>query len=515
MRLLTLLSLLALGSGSYHSSHKTVSFENGNLNDPAHLKDVLTKRSYRNEIILISFDKASIGEIYHHARMLQHHVLYWHFLVLGLDDEACKSLKTYWGSELHWPGCGWITLPGNTTASNPHGVYRLWLQRYLVAAKALEHGLNVLVADLDTTFNHEFYKDVKESQFSKHNMFTMTAELNGGLWYIQNAQKDGPLVWMLHEVVKRGTAIMTFTGLTGDLVAEGCTPMDQAIMGEVFAVFTHGIELNRWPCLPLKPSPVWKTIDASIEPGPTGPNTMGVSWETIQLNTKHISNHQRQAPFPQEFEVVYGFNLSKSGIVETVLRAPETLFSTWETLLADYEGYPNGYSAVNHLVLFGHAYGTQKGGHLNRWHLIKARGLWYGRLDLERDASYGMASKELIHRYQNDYPKLLRMVITWALDNKMIPVIPAIPCNASTIEKNKPGRHGAGAGWEARFISLSNGMCYPFQSLQGGCTEREAMPQFFVDGAVRMRPHVDLRVTELTMEYREDVPSSYPCRDYV
>ena len=87
----------------------------------------------------------------------------------------------------------------------PDRIGRLWTMRWLVFAKAIQLGYNVLVTDLDVMWTDNFYKYVKHPSLAEFNLFApeelTNPGMNCGLVYAQNAWKDGPIAWIASQVL--------------------------------------------------------------------------------------------------------------------------------------------------------------------------------------------------------------------------------------------------------------------------------------------------------------------------
>lgn len=502
----------------YYSLNHTTKFAIGDFNNASVLKDAISARSYKNEVIVLSFNDEALDLQFHMARQLQLHAGYDHFIIVSTHAESCFKFKEYWGATDRWPGCGFVTLAGDDDPRNGHrDVYRLWLRRYKLVALLLESGLNVLLLDDDVMVHRDVYHDLKRTSLAPFNLYLMSAEVNGGCFYVQNVDRNGTLVWIFHEIVRRGTMIYDYMLATGDKLAQACTPMDQYWLAAMLTVVSNELNPYTWPCLPSNASALWndltpvgthvpliiddkdrnlniKTRDFLLESLAMTPAKMHLC-QTNTLECERLLNFHfiKQADMVHGADLKNPFNASMKR--ETVIRAPSFLFSTWESTLSGFDDANVPYAAIVHLVAFGGSFNrpVTYGSRNVRWWTIQTHGLWFGRqangftqekmLPHSKDRYMGLKAalvKQLVNITETEYKTLIMRLATAASDEKRIPVIPALPCEAAWISKASSTRYGVD---ELRFRAAYNGMCYPLPDSNTDCNPRTyAMPQALLDG---------------------------------
>jgi len=512
---------------AYYSAGKTTQFSAGDFNNGSVLKEALAARAYRQELIVICFNADAIDLTFHMARHLQQHAGYHHFLVLGPNEAGCTAFRSHWADDKHWPGCGWLSLPGDESAKhNPDDVYRLWLRRYKLVALLLERGMNVLLADADVLFHDDFYRQAKHTSLAGFNMFLMLSEINGGLLYVQNVHPDGPIIWLFNEVVRRGLLIYDYMDLTGDKVAQGCTQMDQAWLQYLLVTLSNHLDPNTWLCLPTGngTNPLWRELASKLgQPEPLPPlepqTRLQVAFNNTALQPPLTSRAKASAcklagseacerlskftasAYADHVDVAYLPYVSgsgkDSGAVETAVKVPLFIFGTFESTLSGWDDGHVPFATLVHLVMYGNAFNRQeRGGKNNRWWLIQSHGIWFGRGGgnfqapppsmAEKPKYLGLhprAAASLVNISEADYEAMFVRVATAAAEAGRIPVIPAVPCTMPWMPRSAGSRYGVESGMNARYRAMSNGLCYPLADVHGTCTLEVAMPQFLLDGA--------------------------------
>ena len=371
-------------------------------------------------------------------------------------------------------------------------------------------------------FHRDFYADAKHTALVKHNLLIMKYEVNGGLWYAQNVDPKGPVVWLLHEVVRRGLLIYSFMDATGDKLAQGCTQMDQAWLQYLIKTLANRLPRDTWLCLPLNgTSPQWAALTPPGQPVPVPPGSkadqdVGYNFTVTQLQPpmhtraathlcdESLPSHDQAAcdrllRFPSgrsatEVEVASLPFEDGGKPAETVVKVPPFVFGTWESTLAGWDDGTAPFTAAVHLVKYGNSFGEQKGGRNNRWWLIQSHGLWQGRWTGNTYRKTGLSNHTYVGLHpevaatltnvtEKEYGLLIESIAAAALSAGAVPVIPAVPCSVPWMPRSDRTRYGVDAGEQARFRAYPNGQCYPLTSANGDCTSNVAMPQLLLDGA--------------------------------
>lgn len=76
----------------------------------------------------------------------------------------------------------------------------------LPSVRAVLLGYNVMIIDSDSAPLSDFYWKVKQPPLSKYQMLSQSeggGSINGGFTYVQNAKSNGPVAWVLFEMVHR------------------------------------------------------------------------------------------------------------------------------------------------------------------------------------------------------------------------------------------------------------------------------------------------------------------------
>ena len=136
-----------------------------------------------------------------------------HALILADSPNTCGLLK-----DDSAPACLHSTVLRDTYphalriyVSNP--VWILWLQRYLYFRRAMTLGLNPLLLDADVVLFHDVYPLfhgplVNYTLISLCDASAGYASVNGGVWYAQRADPNGPVMHIFAEFERRVTATL-------------------------------------------------------------------------------------------------------------------------------------------------------------------------------------------------------------------------------------------------------------------------------------------------------------------
>ena len=461
---------------------------------------VFSKRAFRNELILASFTADDVRHAYSYAQQHTQHTGYHHFLLLGSGLQACASLENYWNNELTFPGCVYqqpVGLPTSTSMDSKDNIYTLWLKRYAVVALVLKHGYNVLLTDLDVAFYGDVYADFKSHTFKDVNFFLMNAEINGGLFYVQNAKPDGPIQWTFQEVVFRGAIIDAYTDQTGDLLSAGCTQMDQAILAELINLLTHpDMAPEVWPCLSpaVYKETLWQNAtqplkNYSVVPNPQfgalHPNThqkvLSPAYESRALRywTDFGLNTERLKTFgPTAFNYATAYRLNRAGTEEVAIRAPRVVFDTWESTVSGWNTHvPVPYASVVHFVAYGQHWGNNGNTKASKWHAMQYSGLFW---DNDEPKHLLGVSADVVALHSDSWQQfndLINRVIATAKTKGKVPIVPAVLCSLSWIDKSTTSRYGVIDTVQSNFLS-SQDWCYPAVNTE--CVD--CVPMFTIDG---------------------------------
>ncbi|PNH11138.1 hypothetical protein TSOC_002066 [Tetrabaena socialis] len=155
------------------------------------LKACLAARSYRREVILLT--ETRLNPVYQTFRMLLS-LGYEHVVLLSLPDRCARS------NEL-WPrlSCVWSS---QQLASNT----KYLLDRVAFLARAARLGYGVFMLDSDVLLFHDPYVHLWAPPLANLTLVAMLDAigwLNCRVVYVRNARPDGPVAYMLAEVVDR------------------------------------------------------------------------------------------------------------------------------------------------------------------------------------------------------------------------------------------------------------------------------------------------------------------------
>lgn len=74
------------------------------------------------------------------------------------------------------------------------------------AVRAVLLGYNVAIIDSDSAALSDFYWKVKQPPLSNYHMLSQhegQGTINGGFTYVQNVRSNGPVAWVLFEMIHR------------------------------------------------------------------------------------------------------------------------------------------------------------------------------------------------------------------------------------------------------------------------------------------------------------------------
>ena len=130
--------------------------------------EMLEARSYKKELIMTMSDIGHLDFTFNlllnlEKQGVEHHV------VLSLARSECTVMARYHPDS----GCMW----SDFLAVDPpprlwHNIRRLWLIRWLVFARVVQCGYNILMLDTDNLFTNDFYAFVKGPGLASYNLFT-------------------------------------------------------------------------------------------------------------------------------------------------------------------------------------------------------------------------------------------------------------------------------------------------------------------------------------------------------
>ncbi|GIM07209.1 hypothetical protein Vretimale_11418, partial [Volvox reticuliferus] len=195
----------------------------GPLDTTKNLQDALNRLSYKREIVVAHH--AQLDFVYQMVHRWQRFG-YGHVLMVFPDHVLCHRLEGAF-TKL---GCGWYEDHNDMAwivnqGGGCKGCTDKWLIHY-TGARAVRMGYNVLVADADTMPLYDFYGMIHSPPYNNVTLFNQREgnfNVNGGMYYIQNAARDGPVAYVLYDHILKNvrwfedvTALRRGIGLRGD-----------------------------------------------------------------------------------------------------------------------------------------------------------------------------------------------------------------------------------------------------------------------------------------------------------
>lgn len=160
-----------------------------------------------------------------------------HHLLLARDRNVCRKLKARGEVACVWSSYLLSRRPSAVTGKPPRAtaIEKLWLQRHHYMGRGIGAGLNMLLLDSDVVIARDPYPYLKGGVLGRFNAIvlgdsTLSASptnLNGGVWYVQNASRDGPLRALFRRFDAHVDHVFTH-GAQGDSAAL----FDQTILNE-------------------------------------------------------------------------------------------------------------------------------------------------------------------------------------------------------------------------------------------------------------------------------------------
>lgn len=175
----------------------------GNIDDIREFQQALQARAYKQEIILTMSDVPHLDFLFNLLLNMREQG-FEHYMVLMLREDECREAQRLWPDI----GCIWSDfLLSDPPGQYWHNVRRLWMIRWMVFARTLQLGYNILMFDTDNLFTNDLYRYIKSDLIQEYNLLTAYEPnmpgINCGLIYAQNAHPDGPVAWMAAEVAQR------------------------------------------------------------------------------------------------------------------------------------------------------------------------------------------------------------------------------------------------------------------------------------------------------------------------
>jgi len=379
---------------------------------------------------------------------------YQHHFLLGQNEETCAAFRAHWAthSELPFGGCGWLPeKEGWERDGVTNDLEMLWLQRYSVVAALARLGVNVALLDLDVVVHSDLYAAARARP--EVTLFVMPSVLpdegpNGGALYLQGAKADGPVVYSLSEVARRGMQVFKHR----QRLAENCYPMDQEILRDVTLVLaTPDVPPETWRCMNER------LPDLGIEPLP--PDAQ-LSYGWVNDSSILVLRGVREVM------------AQPAGFFEDTVNRP-SFNRGWD----DDDVTPPA-DVASHLVCFAGGYGTytKSAGRANRRHVLQARGLWHG--PVQSHARFVMWAPSRAYASAEALHDAIVRLMNASLATGRTPVLPSVDCASGWLERDAGARFGTN---DTRVVASARG-CHPMLSGTGSqCTDKQVWASFHAE----------------------------------
>lgn len=176
----------------------------GDVFPSSNLKEALAARSYKKELIIFSFNRATALEAVNFVFNLRD-LGYDHWLALTDDSTMCEVMRTAFPNG----GCGYSSLaeafPGIRIRPKD-GVEFKQLYLWATVARAVRLGYNVLSVDIDIITHYDLYSFFKSEPYANMTLIWQNdgyPKVNSGAVYFQNAHPNGLAAYAVVEEVLR------------------------------------------------------------------------------------------------------------------------------------------------------------------------------------------------------------------------------------------------------------------------------------------------------------------------
>ncbi|GFR49076.1 hypothetical protein Agub_g11103 [Astrephomene gubernaculifera] len=219
----TAISLSGPRCGEYCSQQHITSYV-GPLDTTLQLQAALDGLSYKREIIVAHH--AQLDMAYQMVHRWQRFG-YWHLLLVFPDELMCQRIRGAFDKL----GCGWFA-DHNTVAwsvkqqGGCKGCTDKWLIHY-IGARAVRMGYNVLVSDADTMPIYDFYGFIHSPPYNNITLYNQREgnfNVNGGMYYIRNASRGGPVAYVLYDHILKN--VRWYEDVTPLRASVGLPPSD-------------------------------------------------------------------------------------------------------------------------------------------------------------------------------------------------------------------------------------------------------------------------------------------------
>ncbi|KAG2500796.1 hypothetical protein HYH03_001558 [Edaphochlamys debaryana] len=275
----------------------------GDIHPPEALRACLDARTYKKELILLTDTR--LNPLYQAFRSLLA-LGYEHAVALSVQERCDKSAAT-------WPrlGCVWSS---SKTASQ----FKYLMDRVAFLVRAARLGFNVLSLDSDVLPLADLYSLLRQPGLGPYQLAAMrdgNGWINCGVVYARNVRPDGPVAYVLAEIVDRlerwGESCIFM-----DVIKRPCGCWDQAVYSDTLlsAVAGRPVSYLCWMPPEEKEQVAWD--DAHVK-------AMGRA-EGGRLEVAAYANESRVEWPPQLRHGPPGFEARPFELWTATLRVPNT-----------------------------------------------------------------------------------------------------------------------------------------------------------------------------------------------
>ncbi|GFH24872.1 uncharacterized protein HaLaN_22742, partial [Haematococcus lacustris] len=243
------------GCSDYCSRGKVKTMR-GDIANPAGLRELINSTAFNSELIFtIMTDDISyaVPVVHMHLNMLK--LGFEHFFLLSQSEAGCTNLYSAYEGVMPLPTCVWDSFMPPPKTFNV--LELLWHHKHRMLLRLTRLGVNVLYMDSDTMLFDNPYKYLKAPGPFADVRYLGTVETTTGIqasfFYMQNVAPDGPISWMMWDVVEMGLRWQddnrTLISSWGVQKPEEATMMsfDQNYWDDAFLTSMFGQEVR--PCI--------------------------------------------------------------------------------------------------------------------------------------------------------------------------------------------------------------------------------------------------------------------------
>ena len=461
-------------------------------NEPAELERAIRERAQDGQLVLFTYYAAG-----HAAQMYQDMALQmcyqldnlnFPYIVLAHDAVGCDELLAAADGRLDvLPYCVVDGMMQKTSGylSGRSNVFTLWIRRYHTAALIAQAGVGVTLLDADTVITRNFLPVLKELEPEYALIGLGEGPMNGGTWHLRASNGSSAALWVIKEIERRSTLFNKFKARFG---GDPGLRMDQDELGDALRVAAtpNGSAFDFWgdyagtnnkdhaiyQHFPQKqPTHAFEWKNGPPMSSPYLRERCTWDADTCKRYERFVATYGlRGAPLQYaEIRVPLDSEMfDENAPPEKVLRAPNWLFSMGGALL---EGYDDQI-AVYHLLQLP-LYWANKDGSF--WNHVSRYAHWLARPGMrtyreQHGRAYVALSPHLVDPAASQadvvyIKRLVKRLLTYAIGEGAIAVMPRFPCNASWIGRSDKSFLGHG---DHRVVD-DGVWCYPSVAGHDSC----------------------------------------------